>query len=703
MAISNSELGAKELLARLTGDNGTLALDFLNEIDNRVPTKAEAQILKEAYGIVRNPVLSFQLKKSLRLAAFRLKGTKFKVSLEGMEKLLQDQTRLEDLALAVTTVEQVEAFLAADLIRQAGWQNFPAEILPCFCAFFKKHGSIQDSPALQELTRHPDSTVITAALSALEKIDPENLQGIIIPLLNSPLTVIKAQAIQAFYRWNRHQALQHLLKLLFSQNEADVILALHHATYFPYPELESHLIRLMTEVDSPPVLMRISQIFKNNANLDLPFRIFWVNRSLEGQHQSLVKGILLGVVRALADKKLIEVSAQDYLNQLKEKVRAAELELIKKSCKIEDEKEIEEVDTLLPSLEEKPVTTAEPEAIQPSSTATAAPRPEIKVPTPFVPDFDKYPQLKDQEKVQFFTKFNASLFAQHRSSLEKMLESLSGKELAALINLFGKYAGNEAAPLIKKHLKSDNIDIVCAAIKAAVKIDPETLCLYLPQFMQDKNGKIRMTATRTFVSIDRERIKGLFSGLLGSSNVKNRTLGISTSMLVDFNIVREPLLKCLAKETSVELLEKLGIVLAANPDRELLYESYKAYRKCRASVKAEFKQVVDMVADKLSIVLNRLNTPEELLEQAEKDFAMEEQEEKIKVEQQEKEAAEAAEAGVTLEQLNEEDKTIQGILTSKNTDGKVTRAKATIVIWIMVAIAWGGAIAMIVLKLLTGE
>jgi HEAT repeat protein len=701
LAISNSELGAKELLVRLTGDNGTLALDFLNEIDNRVPTKTEAQILKDAYGIVRNPVLSFQLKKSLRLAAFRLKGTKFKVSLDGMEKLLQDQSRLDDLALAVTTVEQVEAFLAADMIRQAGWQNFPAEILPCFCAFFKKHGSIQDSPALQELTRHPDSTVITAALSALEKIDPENLQGIIIPLLDSPLTVVKAQAIQAFYRWNRHQALQHLLKLLFSKNEADVILALHHATYFPYPELESHLIRLMTEIESPPVLMRISQIFKNNANLDLPFRIFWVNRSLEGQHQSLVKGILLGVVRALADKKMIEVSAQDYLNQLKVKVRQAELELIKKSCKIEDDKEIEEADTLLPSIEEKPVAPAEAQTTQPAPVEAA--RAEIKVPAPFIPDFDKYPQLKDQEKVQFFTKFNAKLFEQHRSTLEKMLDSLSGKELAALINLFGKFAGNEAAPLIKKHLKSDNIDIVCAAIKAAVKIDPETLFLYLPQFMQDKNGKIRMTATRTFVSIDRDRIKGLFSGLLGSSNVKNRTLGISTSMLVDFNIVRESLLKCLAKETSVELLEKLGMVLAANPDRELLYESYKAYRKCRASVKAEFKQVVDMVADKLSIVLNRLNTPEELLEQAEKDFIIEEQEEKVKIEQQEKEAAEAAEAGVTLEQLNEEDKTIQGILTSKNTDGKVTRAKATIIIWTMVAIAWGGAIAMIILKLLTGE
>lgn len=703
MAISNSELGAKELLGQLTGENTTLALDFLQDLDQRTPTRAEAQILKEAYGIVRNPVLSFQLKKSLRLAAFKLKGTKFQVSLESMEKLLQDSSRHEDLALAITTVQPVEAFLAADLIRQAEWQNFPAEILPCFCSFFKRHGSIQDSPALQELTRHPDPTVITASLSALEKIDPENLQGIIVPLLNSPQTMVKAQAIQAFYRWNRTQALQHLLKMLFSKIESDVVLALHHATYFPYPELESHLIRLMTEVNSPPILMRISQIFKTNANLDLPFRIFWVNRSLEGQHQSLVKGILLGVVRALADKKIIDVSAQDYLNQLKEKVRLAELELIRKSCKIEDEKDLDEAETFLPSIEEAPVAQEPAPPAKPAQPAEPAKPPVINAPAAFVPDFAQYSELSEKEKVQFFTRFNAKLFGENRKKLEEMINSGEGKELAALITLFGKFAGYEAAPLIKKHLKSDNIDVICASIKAAVKIDPETLCLYLPQFMQDKNGKIRMTATRTFVSIDRESIKGLLTGLLASSSVKNRTLGISTSMLVDFNIVRGPLLKCLAKESSVELLEKLGMVLAANPDRELLYETYKAYRKCRASVKAEFKAVVDLVADKLSIVLNKINSVEELIEQAEKDYELECQEEKVKAEQAEVEAAEAAEAGVTLEQLNQEDTTIQGILTSKNPDKKVTRAKATIVIWIMVAIAWGSAIAMVILKLLTGE
>lgn len=700
MAISKSEFGAQELLAGLTSDNGTLALDFLEEIDGRMPSRAEAKILKEALSIVKNPVLAFQIKKSFRLAAFKIKKTKFKVSLEGMEKLLKDPARVDDLALAIATVEAAEAFLAADIIRQAEWQNFQPQILPGFCRFFKLHGSIQDSNALQELTRHPDPTVITAALSALEKIDPQNLQGIIVPLLNSPLAVVKAQAIQAFYRWNKHQALQHLLKMLFSKNEQDVVLALHHANFFPYPELESHLIRLLTEVKSPTILMRISQILKNNANPDLPFRIFWVNRSLEGQHQSLVKGILLGVVRSLADKKLIDLSAQEYLNHLKEKVRQAELELIKRSCKIEGDLELDEGDSLLPTLEEK-----ESKPVVEVKAKTEIKRPPVKVDTP--PDLKSYPSLSEQEKVKFLTKLSAKYFDEFRPHLEKYFPVAEGKELAGLITLLGKFGKPEDAEKFKKYTKSENPDVICATIKAMVKLDPDFLCLYLPQFMQDKNGKVRMTATRVFVTIDRESIRSLLTSLLTSSSLKQRSLAISTSMLVDFNIVRSALVECLNKETSVENLEKLGMVLASNPDRDLLYSAYKAFKLCKSTLIVEFKQAVEMIADKLSVSINRINTPEELLAEAEIAYEAELKAKKAQAIQakenlQEKNAG-MFDIGISEEQLSGDDGSFQELLTSQNSGTKAKRAKATIIVWVLVAIAWGGTIAMVILKLLTGE
>ena len=710
MAISNSQLGAQELLSALISENGTLTLTCLDEIDGREPTRAEAEILNQALSSVKNTVLAFQIKKSLRLAIFKLKKTHFKVSLEGLEKLLEDHNRLDDLALGIATVEPAEAFLAADYFRNANWQDFPPQILVSFCNFFRKHGNISDSPVLQDLTRHQDANVITAALTALERLDPGNLQGIIIPLLDSPQNEVKAQAIQAFYRWNRAEALKHLLKLLYSTNEQEVILALHHAAYFPYPEIEPYLIRLLTQTTSPSILMRITQIFKTNANPELPFRIFWVNRSLSGQHQSLVKGIILGVVRALADSNQISVSVQDYLNDLKNRVKQEELRLLKVTCKVSNE---EAEEAILPEIEER-ASEPEPEpaaandtasaASLPSPAAPAAPKPPPPPPmkSPEV-DFERYDSLAEQEKVQLLARANANFFKENRPRLNSLFNDAQGRELAALINLFGKFGTYDDAAKIKGFVKSDNPDIVCACIKALSTLDTEYLCLYLPQFMQEKNGKVRMTATRIFVSIDRDRIRGLLTGLLASSNVKQRLLGVSMSMLVDFNIVRQPLIEALARETSVEILEKIGLVLSANPDRELLNVVYSIAQNCRSSLIMDHKSVVEKLADNLAIALNHISPAEELLKEAADAYEIDQK--ALKAAKKEEEKQTSLKKSIEFNPIsgdNQGEVSIQEIMTANSSDPKAKRAKVTIIVWVLVAVVWGGSMAVLVLNYLFG-
>ncbi len=708
MAISNSQLGAQELLSALISENGTITLSHLDEIDQHDPTRAEAEILKQALDSVKNPVLAFQIKKSLRLAVFKLKKTNFKVSLEGLEKLLTDHNRLDDLALGIATVEPAEAFLAADYFRNASWQNFPPQILVSFCNFFRKHGNISDSPALQDLTRHQDANVITAALTALETLDPGNLQGIIIPLLDSPQNEVKAQAIQAFYRWNRAEALKHLLKLLYSTNEQEVVLALHHAAYFPYLEIEPYLIRLLTQTTSPSILMRITQLFKTNANPELPFRIFWVNRSLAGQHQSLVKGIILGVVRALADSGQINVSVQEYLNDLKNRVKQEELRLLKATCKVSNE---EAEEAILPEIDERP---SEPEPERPLATeqtgetkdqpATSSPAPQRPPPikSPEV-EFDNYSSLGEQEKVQLLARANANFFKDNKPRLNSLFNDAQGRELAALINLFGKFGTYDDAARIKSYVKSDNADIVCACIKALSTLDTEYLCLYLPQFMQEKNGKIRMTATRVFVSIDRDRIRGLLTGLLASSNVKQRLLGVSMSMLVDFNIVRQPLLDALVRETSVEMIEKIGLVLSANPDREMLNAVYSTAQNCRSSLIMDHKNVVQKLADNLAIALNHISPAEELLKDAASAYEVEQK--ALKAARQEEEKQTTLKKSLEFNPIAGDDQgdvSIQEIMTANSADPKAKRAKLTIIVWVLVAIVWGGSMAMLVLNYLFG-
>ncbi len=703
MATSNSELGAKEMLSILCSGNGTVVLDTLEELDFREPTRVEAQVLKKALSIVKDPVLSFQIKKSFRLAVFKLKKANFKVSTDGFEKLLKDQNRLDDLALAIATVETAEAFLTQDIIKQINWTSFPAPILPSFCQFFKRFGNIQDSFEIQQLTRHPDPTVLTAALSSLEKLDPGNLQGIIVPLLTSPQPVVRAQAIQAFYRWNKGQATQHLLDMLFSKEENEVQLAIHHATYFPYPEIEPHLLRLISACNNPSILMRISQLIKKNAHQEIPFKLFWLARSLQGQHQSLVKGMLLGIVRELSAKKLIDCSSQEYLNRIKERAKKEELQILKDTCQFQEDADEE---NSLPSLE----AISGQEEEHPKDEIVKEEKPKIKQ------GFENYSELPTKARIQMLARLDANTFKENKPLIISLFRESEGKEKASIINLIGKF-GNSQEDLerVKPSLQSEDPDLVCATIKALANLDPDYLCLYLPQFMQDRNGKIRMTATRVFVTIDKETIKSLLSSLISSNNIKQRTLGISTSMLVDFSLVRESLIEALAKETSLELLDKLCVVLSANPDRELLNCAFAKVSNDHRSLKAEKFKVLESIADKLAIALDNISSPEELYQEAKDFFEQSQKELKKQTEQKNINNAEnkenpsesnsknsnSTEVDTSVDITNPD--ALHDVLTQSSTDSKAKRAKATVIVWLLVALAWGAAIAIGALKFLFGD
>ena len=199
MENQKAKYNLQELLSPNIINNPSRFLEILEYEDSIVPTRESALIIKKAMAVQKDPVLSFLLKKSFRLAAFKLKGAAFKISLTGLDKLLRSPDRLDDLALAVTSVEKAEAFMASDFFKSANWKYFPTEILPCFCYFYKKHGNSQDLDDLLELTRHPNPTVIAAALEALKKLDTGSLRSIIQPLIQKQSENKESAALENLY------------------------------------------------------------------------------------------------------------------------------------------------------------------------------------------------------------------------------------------------------------------------------------------------------------------------------------------------------------------------------------------------------------------------------------------------------------------------------------------------------------------------
>ncbi len=415
----------KELLSPGIKNNPSRFLELLECLDSSAPNRETALIIKKAMDIQKDSVVWFLLKKSFRLAAFKLKGTAFKISLAGLEKLLHSPDRLDDLALAITSVNQAEAFLASDYFKTANWKEYPTQVLPCFCVFFKNYGNSQDCEDLLELTRHPNPIVIAAAVEAIKKLDTGSMRSIIAPLIQK------------------------------NAEQKD--------------------------------LAAIESLYATNVNYD--------------------------------SSNISNESKEYYVEN-------------------------------------------------------------------------------------------------HKLILDTLKNSDSEREITRILRLIKKYGTEEDAEAVKPFLTNDKPDIVRASIKVLEKLDTEYLCVYLPQLLQDKNSKVRLTATKAFQSIDKDRVANMVISLLKSLNVKQRSLGITTAMLVDFESIREPLLNSFAKENSEELLENIGLVLAANPYRELVRDAYFAHRSSKTLLKKQREKIIDLLSEKVSALLGGNPWPKELIAEA---------------------------------------------------------------------------------------
>ncbi len=732
MTASSSNFATEEIKSTLRSGDGTLVLDLLAEIEASPFAKQVVEALQQTLPEIKDHILAFQVAKTVRYQLLRLRGAIQPSTLADLQGVLSDPTKREDLALVMTRLESSDAFLANDLLRSSAWNNLPPEVLPSICSYFKRFGDIRDSDALVELCRHPQPVVLAAALDALEKIDPDNLQSLVTPLLDNPNPGIRAKAIKSLYRWDKPHALRYLVELMFAREPTERTLALHHAASFPYAEIEPHLLRFAAEVDDPRLLLRVSLIFMANAHVELPFRLYWICRNLRGQHQNLVKGILLGVARSLADTKKISMSAQEFLDQLKIRVRKEEERLLRASISSLAEQPPLSPAAGPPTCDDQDATSKADVRVLP--TVSAGSPPASSTDHAFLPDIDssdpkldpdepdtgiksalpptnidEYDSLDATARIQLLNRLSIDGYRLLKSRLPSLIRDSRGKELGALIKVVGRFGSSEDAQIVKPYLAKENPDEVSAAIDALSKLDSEYLCIYLPQLMQHKNGKIRMNATRAFGGIDRDQIKSLVSSLLMSNSVRQRALGIPAATLVDFGLVREPLLKAFHQEANPELVEKIGLILCSNPDREILHSVALAVEAAPVGIAEQKKVVLKQLAEKLSIALDKISSPEELL--AGETAALEKPKSPGPEAQEAVSAAsDGQEAAAATEPKEKIAKAFQACPIVRQTkpeqielERKEQRAKMTIFVWILVAVVWGAMLVSILSRFLFGE
>lgn len=593
-------LSLNQLKNNLLSSDEIIILSTLEDIERHSPTNQIKELLEEIIKDSIDPIIKFQIKKTLSIVNLKLSQKNISILSDHIETLIVKQGSLEALAIAISLLERSEAVIAIDVLRNHNWQNFPEMIIPTFCRFFKKFGSQRDAPQLIELTRSINPIIILVALDALEIIEPSSLPEIIKPLLHSKIPKIKAQAFRALYRFKPSDSINALKTMLFSDNLEQKEIALFHCKSINFSEIEDILLEFVSKCNNPLLLGKVTQIFQNNANIELPAKLYKISLNLDGTHKNLIKGMLLGVIRALNEKGVIKCSIQEYLDQIKQN------SLIATAPSQSEGFTNLNTQTNVTNIEQK---NSENETINLFSL------PDLNIITKEITKdiIKEYESLDLNNKIRYLRKMDFDGYKVFRSVLPQLVRKTKDKELAAIIKLIGRFGKTDDSGLIRDFIHSKNPTEACAAIEALAKIDPEFLIVYLPQLMQSKIGKIRLVSTRIFSKIDQNQAVSLVKSLLLSSSVKQRVLGISLSILIDFSTIKNALLLAFYKETNTDLIDKLSLILSSNPDLDIMVHVYNAYIKSNDVIKESKLSALYLIIDKYMCINKETKSKEEIL------------------------------------------------------------------------------------------
>lgn len=153
-------------------------------------------------------------------------------------------------------------------IRRLDTAQMPIELLPMLVRFYQRFGTIEDNETIAGWCTNPNPVVMSLAIEALSRIQPERLKNLLLPLLSNQSPGIRSRAIRLLHRWYPEEAPRHLAGMLNSEIIDDRRAALANAYFLPFDEIKLELLRFLIKEESPVLLQQAGNIL--TVNPDLP-------------------------------------------------------------------------------------------------------------------------------------------------------------------------------------------------------------------------------------------------------------------------------------------------------------------------------------------------------------------------------------------------------------------------------------------------
>ncbi len=144
-------------------------------------------------------------------------------------------------------------------------------------------------PTLQD----PDPQILTAAIEALNRLNPQTLITSLPKLIQHPSADVRAASIQAIALVDKKKALSLIEKLVFSNDPTQRELGIFNAGRLDFPSSRDLLLRALQMEGNPDNFQQICAILNANLNEDLFQQVLQLRQSLDPTKGEMVDKLLL--------------------------------------------------------------------------------------------------------------------------------------------------------------------------------------------------------------------------------------------------------------------------------------------------------------------------------------------------------------------------------------------------------------------------
>ncbi|MFZ2960588.1 MAG: HEAT repeat domain-containing protein [Candidatus Ozemobacteraceae bacterium] len=147
--------------------------------------------------------------------------------------------------------------------------------------------------------------------------------------------------------------------------------------------------------------------------------------------------------------------------------------------------------------------------------------------------------------------------------------------LTVLLRMYAREWNAEKVECFKKFLFFPQVSARVCSLEILTRKAPQSLLGALPELLSSKDCRIQASAIRGLAAIDMNEAISHLEDLLLENSLSQKLAALQVSIFLPFESIRESLIKFLAAENDVGLLEKTCIILAHNPDQEIPYRLWE--------------------------------------------------------------------------------------------------------------------------------